>query len=193
MRHRPYPYAIVPKTPLRVGCGCILYCMETRCIGCMLQLYILHASSRLARHAIQPVQRIQRIQLYTLYSIQHYTASLSTRSDSPLVQRPESGRPPNRGPKSLAQPVRPAANPAGACDRKLRNRRKNVGPTLALLRCRLSISRAASANGSANTCKRPCSRTLRPPGGLRCKRLSGASAYPCARAQSRTELQGQSG
>ena len=68
VRHRPYPYAIVPKTPLRVGCGCILYCMETRCIGCMLQLYILHASSRLARHAIQHIQRIQ------LYSYTRYTA-----------------------------------------------------------------------------------------------------------------------
>jgi len=85
--------------------------------------------------------------------------------------------------------VRPAANPAGACDRKLRNRRKNVGPTLALLRCRLSISRAASANGSANTCKRPCSRTLRPPGGLRCKRLSGASAYPSSRPSARHRLE----
>ena len=59
MRHRPYPYAIVPKTPLRVGCGCILYCMETRCIGCMLQLYMHLASSRLARQAIQPIQPIQ--------------------------------------------------------------------------------------------------------------------------------------
>ena len=68
MRHRPYPYAIVPKTPLRVGCGCILYCMETRCIGCMLQLYMHLASSRLARHAIQPIQPIQ------LYSYTRYTA-----------------------------------------------------------------------------------------------------------------------
>ena len=78
VRHRPYPYAIVPKTPLRVGCGCMLYCMETRCIGCMLQLYIDLASSRLARYAIQPIQLYSytAIQLYTLYSIQHYTASL---------------------------------------------------------------------------------------------------------------------
>ena len=68
MRHRPYPYAIVPKTPLRVGCGCILYCMETRCIGCMLQLYMHLASSRLARQAIQPIQPIQ------LYSYTRYTA-----------------------------------------------------------------------------------------------------------------------
>ena len=34
----------------------------------MLQLYILHASSRLARHAIQRIQRIQ------LYSYTRYTA-----------------------------------------------------------------------------------------------------------------------
>ena len=45
-----------PKPPLRVGRGCILYCMETRCIGCILQLYIDLSSSRLARHAIQPIQ-----------------------------------------------------------------------------------------------------------------------------------------
>ena len=56
--------------------------METRCIGCMLQLYMHLASSRLARHAIQPIQPIQPIQLYTLYSIQHYTASLSDRCRS---------------------------------------------------------------------------------------------------------------
>ena len=74
VRHRPYPYAIVPKTPLRVGCGCILYCMETRCIGCMLQLYIDLSSSRLARHAIQPIQlysytAIHAIQHTALYSV----------------------------------------------------------------------------------------------------------------------------
>ena len=48
------------------------------CIGCMLQLYIDLALSRLARHAIQPIQLYSytAIQLYTLYSIQHYTASL---------------------------------------------------------------------------------------------------------------------
>ena len=63
--------------------------LETRNIGYILQLieslqlqlrevysFMDLASSRLARHAIQPIQPIQPIQLYTLYSIQHYTASL---------------------------------------------------------------------------------------------------------------------
>ena len=56
------------------------------------------------------------------------TGSLSEAIYSPHTQRltagpasRASGWPPNRGPKSLAQPERPAANPAGACDaRRLR-------------------------------------------------------------------------
>ena len=48
---------------------------------CMLKLYILHASSRLARHAIQPIQRIQRIQLY---SYTRYTAYSTIQPPSGL-------------------------------------------------------------------------------------------------------------
>ena len=38
---------------------CILSCMGTRCIGCILQVYSRLSSSRLACHAIQRIQRIQ--------------------------------------------------------------------------------------------------------------------------------------
>ena len=55
------------------------------------------------------------------------TGSLSEAIYSPHTQRltagpasRASGWPPNRGPKSLAQPERPAANPAGACDARTR-------------------------------------------------------------------------
>ena len=88
VRHRPYPYAIVPKTPLRVGCGCILYCME----NALYRLYRLYAT---ATHApiIVPARpsgytaytAYTAIQLYALYSIQHYSGDnlhrlLSTRA-----------------------------------------------------------------------------------------------------------------
>ena len=94
VRHRPYPYAIVPKTPLRVGCGCILYCMETRCIGCMLQLYIAIHPSRLvpARPSrYTAYTAYTAIQLYTLYSIQHYTASLRWSPDVKYDTTPHDG------------------------------------------------------------------------------------------------------
>ena len=41
---------------------------------CMLKLYILHASSRLACRDIQRIQRIQRIQLYSYTRYTRYTA-----------------------------------------------------------------------------------------------------------------------
>ena len=64
------------------------------------------------------------------------TGSLSEAIYSPHTQRltagpasRASGWPPNRGPKSLAQPERPAANPAGACDAR-RLRIKDISDTL---------------------------------------------------------------
>ena len=95
MRHRPYPYAIVPKTPLRVGCGCILYCME----NALYRLYRLYAT---AIHApiIVPARpsgytaytAYTAIQLYTLYSIQPDTASLRAQPDLIFVYDSSDGR-----------------------------------------------------------------------------------------------------
>ena len=53
------PRPSVPKSQVEVGWGCILSCMRTCCIGCILYTYSRLSSSRLACHAIQRIQRIQ--------------------------------------------------------------------------------------------------------------------------------------
>ena len=53
------PRPSVPKSQVEVGWGCILSCMRTCCIGCILYTYSPLASSRLACHAIQRIQPIQ--------------------------------------------------------------------------------------------------------------------------------------
>ena len=79
--------------------GCILYCMETGCMGCMLQLYMDLSSSRLARHAIQPIQPIQ------LYSYTRYTAysTIQRPSDTPQACPPRHPSPLLPRPPSLGE------------------------------------------------------------------------------------------
>ena len=86
--HTPMPLS--PKHH-RVGVAVYFTGMETRCIGCMLQLYILHASSRLARHAIQHIQRIQ------LYSYTRYTAYSTIQPPSGYQRRRRNMSEPSKG------------------------------------------------------------------------------------------------
>ena len=82
------PRPSVPKSQVEVGWGCILSCMRTCCIGCILYTYSRLSSSRLACHAIQ---RIQRIQPYSHTRHTSYSAIQPPSGLGPLGRRPGSG------------------------------------------------------------------------------------------------------
>ena len=101
------------------------------------------------------------------------TGSLSEAIYSPHTQRltagpasRASGWPPNRGPKSLAQPERPAANPAGACDAR-RLRGGLLGAPLTSTSCRSGRPEAAGSPPARPRRHRRQNRRCSPRRGLR--------------------------
>ena len=101
------------------------------------------------------------------------TGSLSEAIYSPHTQRltagpasRASGWPPNRGPKSLAQPERPAANPAGACDAR-RLRGGLLGAAVDLHQLQIRPPRGGRLAAGAPASSSPPDRRCSPRRGLR--------------------------